>query len=199
MDRILRYFKQKGGFARMKELRAASFQTRDIAKLVKKKQIEKVKAGLYKLPEIVVSIDVNASFVEVCHAVPKGVIALVSALAHYELTTFVPSDIYVAIPLSDKPPKMVYPPVRFFYFPARFYNVGIRKIKTPAGTIRMYAMEKTICDMFRYRNKIGENLALEGLRNYLRRKDSNIKRLTEFAVVCRVKTVMLPYIKAMVS
>jgi hypothetical protein len=63
----------------------------------------------------------------------------------------------------------------------------------------MYNKEKTICDMFRYRNKIGENLALEALKNYLRRKDSNIKKLNEFAIVCRVKTVMLPYIKAMVS
>jgi hypothetical protein len=77
--------------------------------------------------------------------------------------------------------------------------MGIEEIKTSAGTVRMYNMEKTICDVFRYRNKIGENLALEGLRNYLRRKDSNINKLNEFAIACRVKTVILPYIKAMVS
>jgi predicted transcriptional regulator of viral defense system len=183
----------------MKELRAASFQTRDIARLVRDKQIEKMKPGLYKLSEIVVSGDINPSLVEVSHAVPKGVIALISALAHFELTTFVPSEIYVAIPQSAKPPKITYPPVRFFYYPERFYNAGIEKIKTPAGIVRMYGMEKTICDVFRYRNKIGENLALEALRNYLRRKDSNIKRLSDFAVVCRVKTVMFPFMKAMVS
>jgi predicted transcriptional regulator of viral defense system len=199
MDALIRYLKDKGGFATMKELRAASFQTRDIARLVRDKQIEKVKPGLYKLSEIVVSGDINPSLVEISHAVPKGVIALVSALAHYELTTFVPSEIYVAIPQSAKPPKIPYPPVRFFYYPERFYNVGIEKIKTPAGIVRMYGMEKTICDVFRYRNKIGENLALEALRNYLRRKDSNIKRLSDFAVVCRVKTVMFPFMKAMVS
>lgn len=199
MDALIRYLKDKGGFATMKELRAASFQTRDIARLVRGKQIEKVKSGLYKLSEIVVSGDINPSLVEISHAVPKGVIALVSALAHYELTTFVPSEIYVAIPQSAKPPKIPYPPVRFFYYPERFYNAGIEKIKTPAGIVRMYGMEKTICDVFRYRNKIGENLALEALRNYLRRKDSNIKKLSDFAVVCRVKTVMFPFMKAMVS
>jgi predicted transcriptional regulator of viral defense system len=199
MDALIRYLKDKGGFATMKELRAASFQTRDIARLVRGKQIEKVKPGLYKLPEIAASGDINPSLVEISHAVPKGVIALVSALAHYELTTFVPSEIYVAIPQSAKPPKISYPPVRFFYYPERFYNAGIEKIKTPAGIVRMYGMEKTICDVFRYRNKIGENLALEALRNYLRRKDSNIKRLSDFAVVCRVKTVMFPFMKAMVS
>jgi len=183
----------------MNELRAASFQTRDIAKLVEEGKIEKVKSGLYKLPQIDMSTDINASLVEVSHAVPKGVIALASALAHYSLTTFVPSEIYVAIPLSDKPPKIEFPPIRFFYYPKQFYGAGIEEIKTSAGTVRMYNKEKTICDMFRYRNKIGENLALEALRNYLRRKDSNIKKLNEFAIVCRVKTVMLPYIKAMVS
>ena len=199
MDALIRYLKDKGGFATMKELRAASFQTRDIARLVRDKQIEKVKPGLYKLSEIVVSSDINPSLVEISHAVPKGVIALISALAHFELTTFVPSEIYVAIPQSAKPPKIPYPPVRFFYYPERFYNAGIEKIKTPAGIVRMYGMEKTICDVFRYRNKIGENLALEALRNYLRRKDSNIKRLSDFAVVCGVKTVMFPFMKAMVS
>ncbi|MFH0989666.1 MAG: type IV toxin-antitoxin system AbiEi family antitoxin domain-containing protein [bacterium] len=199
MNNILKYLKRKGGFARMSELRAASFQTRDIARLVQEGQIEKVKSGLYKLPEINISTDINASLVEVSHAVPKGIIALASAIAHYGLSTFVPSEIYVAIPLSDKPPKIAFPPIRFFYYPERFYRAGIEEIGTSAGIVRMYNKEKTICDMFRYRNKIGENLALEALKNYLRRKDSNIKKLNEFAAVCRVKTIILPYIKAMVS
>ena len=199
MDAILRFLRRKGGFSRMREFRAASFQTRDIARLLREGRIEKIKRGLYRLPEIAVTPGISRSLVEVSHAVPSGVIALVSALAHYELTTFVPPEVYVAIPLSDKPPKLQYPPVRFFYFPARFYSLGIERIKTPAGTVRMYSMEKTICDVFRYRNKIGESLALEALRNYLRRRDSSIQRLVEFAVVCRVKTVMLPYIKAIVS
>ena len=63
----------------------------------------------------------------------------------------------------------------------------------------MYNKEKTICDMFRYRKKIGENLALEALKNYLRRKGSNIKKLHQYAAICRVNTIIVPYIKAMVS
>jgi predicted transcriptional regulator of viral defense system len=127
------------------------------------------------------------------------VIALASALAHYGLTTFVPSEVYVAIPLSDKPPRISFPPIRFFYYPERFYHAGIEEIKTQAGKVRIYNKEKTICDMFRYRNKIGENLALEALKNYLRRRDADIGKLNEYAVICQVKTVMLPYVKAMVS
>jgi len=199
MDKIIKYISGKGGFARMSELRAASFQTRDIAKLVQEGKLEKVKAGLYKLPEINISENISASLVEVSHVVPNGVIALVSALAHYELTTFVPPEIYVAISMSAKPPKIEYPPVRFFYYPERFFRSGIDLIKTSAGTVRIYNPEKTICDMFRYRDKLGENLALEALKNYLRRKDSNIKKLSEYAVICRVKTIVSPYIKAIVA
>ena len=199
MEKIIKYMKSRGGFARMSELRAVSFQTRDIAKLVQGGKIIKVKSGLYRLPEVHISVEMNTSLVEVSHAVPRGVIALASALAHYELTTFVPSEIHVAIPVSDKPPKIQFPPVRFFYFPLRFYRAGVEEIRTTAGSVRIYNREKTICDAFRYRNKLGENLALEALRNYLRRKDSNIKRLLEFATTCRVKTVMSPYVKAMVA
>ena len=183
----------------MSELRTASFQTRDIAKLVQGGKIIKVKSGLYRLPEVHRSANMSASLVEVSHAVPRGVIALASALAHYELTTFVPPEIHVAIPVSDKPPKIQFPPVRFFYFPLRFYRSGVEEIRTSAGSVRIYNREKTICDAFRYRNKLGENLALEALRNYLRRKDASIKKLLEFATTCRVKTVMSPFVKAMVG
>ena len=199
MDKIIKYIKGKGGFARMSELRAASFQTRNIAKLVQEGKIEKVKAGLYKLPEINTSVNINASYIEVSHAVPNGVIALASALAHYELTTFVPPEIYVAIPMADKPPKIEYPPVRFFYYPKQYFRAGIETIKTPAGTVRMYNREKTICDMFRYRNKLGEDLAIEGLKNYLRSKDANLKVLQDYAVKCQVKTILIPYLRALVG
>jgi predicted transcriptional regulator of viral defense system len=199
MDKIIKYISDKGGFAKMSELRANSFQTRDIAKLVKDGKLLKVKAGLYRLPEINITTNINASLVDVSHAVPNGVIALASALAHYGLTTFIPAEIYVAIPMSAKPPKIGYPPVRFFYYPDRFYRSGIEVIKTSAGSVRIYNQEKTICDMFRYRDKIGENLALESLKNYLRRKGANIRKLSEYAVICRVKTVISPYIKAVVA
>ena len=129
MDKIIKYIRNRGGFAKMSELRPASFQTRDIAKLVQQGKIEKVKAGLYKLPEITTSTNINASLVEISHAVPKGVIALASALAHYELTTFVPPEIYVAISMSDKPPKIEYPPVRFFYYPGKILSCRYRSDK----------------------------------------------------------------------
>ena len=65
--------------------------------------------------------------------------------------------------------------------------------------MKVYGKEKTICDMFRYRNKLGEDLALEGLRNYLSRKGADIGKTVEYASICRVKTIMMPYLKALVA
>ena len=90
------------------------------------------------------------------------------------------------------------PPVKVYYFQNTFYDLGVEEIKTKTSVFKIYNAEKTICDMFRYRNKLGEDLALEGLKNYLKRKDADIAKLREYAIKCQVKTVLLPYLKAMV-
>ncbi len=210
MEKIIVFFKKHGGYARMKELKKASFQTRDIAKLLDDGVIVKVKTGLYRLANVAnivlpslklyaTGFTISIGIMDVCKAIPEGVICLASALELYGLTTFNPSDIYIAIPNSAKIPKIDYPPVKVFYFRDRFYKPGIEEIRTKDVTVKIYTREKTVCDMFRYRNKIGEDIALEGLKNYLNRKDSNIKKLSEFAKICRVKTIIMPYIKALVK
>jgi len=179
----------------MKELRASGFQTRDIRTLIENGQIVKIKPGLYKLSELDIQ---NSGFIDVCKSVPKGIICLISALEYHGLSTINPWQIHVAIPHSEKRVKIKYPPVQFFYFRNRFYNWGSKEIVTKTGSFKIYNPEKTICDLFRYRNKLGEDIALEGLKNYLKRKDANISKLWDYAIRCRVKTIIQPYIKAMV-
>lgn len=199
MKSFLKYFRENGGYARMRDLKAASFHTRTISQFLKEGAIEKVKPGLYRLTEPIHKKYENISFIDVCNAIPNGIICLASALTHYELSTFNPSEVFVAIPLSEKPHKIFFPPTRFFFFPERFYPIGIQKIKTSMGEVRIYSKEKTICDMFRYRNKLGEDLAIEGLKTYLRSKNANLRLLQEYAVKCQVKTVMIPYLRALVG
>jgi hypothetical protein len=67
------------------------------------------------------------------------------------------------------------------------------------GEIKIYNIEKTVCDMFRYRNKLGTDIALEGLKNYLKLKEANINKLSKYAEICQVKTVMMPYVRAIVG
>ena len=209
---MIKFFRDHGGYARMKDLKAASFQTRDIGRLLKKGIIVKVKPGLYRLPNVgsiritlptprmrVAGKTISEGIMDVCQAIPEGVICLASALEFHGLTTFNPSEIYVAIPNDRKIPKIDYPPVKVFYFRDRFYKAGIESIPTSHATVKIYNKGKTICDMFRYRNKLGEDLALEGLRNYLGRKDADVTKLREYAGICRVKTSMMPYLKALVA
>jgi len=199
MEEIVEYIAKEGGFARMKDLRKEGFQTRDIAMLVKEGTIEKVKSGVYKIADYGFFEDKNVSLLTVCNAIPNAVICLISALDYYDLTLFNPSEIYYAIPNSEKPKKIIYPPVNPYYFRDRFYKAGIEHIKTKYGEIRIYNKEKTVCDMFRYRNKLGEDIAYEALKNYLYLKNANLLKLTKYAEICKVKTVLIPLIKVLVA
>ena len=198
MNTITKHLKSSGGYARMKELRAAGFLPREVGAVLAKGQIERVKPGLYRLAGYSQTGE-HAGLAEVCRAVPDGVICLVSALDYHGLTTFNPSEVYIAIPHGAKPPRMLYPPIKPFFFRERFYAPGIEHIRIPSGEIRVYSREKTICDMFRYRRKLGEDLALEALKQYLKLKGASKKKLLEYAALCQARTVMMPYLKALVA
>lgn len=197
MKQALIYLKSHGGYGTMRDMKAASIQTREIAQLLEEGTIEKIKPGLYRLASHSKENSFRSTLIDVCEAMPKGVICLLSALDYHELTTFNPSEVYVAIPHADKPPKIKYPPVKTFFFRERLYTPGIIRVRTENGSIRLYNKEKTICDMFRYRYKLGENLAFEALKMYLRRKGADFNALQKYAEICQVKTVLIPYLKAL--
>lgn len=199
MEEIIHYITQNGGFASMKELKEAKFHTREIISLVKEKSIEKIKPGYYRLSDYGFFKDVNVSLITVCRAEPQSVICLISALDYYEMTDFNPSEIFYAIPHSQKRRSINYPPVKTFFFRERFYNPGIEVIKTKYGDLRIYNKEKTVCDMFRYRNKLGEDLAMQALKNYLKQKKKSIAALIKYAEICQVKTVIMPILKGLVA
>ncbi|MDP3150015.1 MAG: Abortive infection protein AbiEi [Ignavibacteria bacterium] len=198
MEKIIKTFERNNGYLHMKELREAGIQTRIVAKAVGEKIIEKVKPGLYKLVEY--PWDEHSSFVDVCNSNKNAVISLLSASSYYELTTFNPSEIYVAVPNNTDKFVLKYPPIRVYYFANSYYSHGIETIQTKSGTIKIYNKEKTIGDLFRYINKLGEDVAVESLKEYLKnRKERNISKLLEYADVCDVKKKMEPMIKAILS
>ncbi|HLP47815.1 MAG TPA: hypothetical protein VK469_17865, partial [Candidatus Kapabacteria bacterium] len=198
-QRISAFVAKKGGYVRMKDIKTGSFRTSEIKQLVAEGILDKIKAGLYRLSSLEYPPDVNIGFVDVAKAIPDGVICLISALSYYGLTTFNPSHIYVAIRNKRSASKILFPPVEFFYFRDRFYNPGIETIATLYGNINIYGKEKTICDMFRYRNKLGEDIAIEALKNYISEESADLYTLKKYAEICQVKNVLLPYLKALVG
>ncbi len=182
----------------MNELRKSGIQTRDIAKAVEGGIIDKIKPGLYKLVNY--PWDEHGSFADVCNSNKKAVICLLSAASYYELTTFNPSEIYVAVPNNTDKFVLRYPPVKVYYFGDNYYEPGIETLETKSGTIKIYNKEKTIGDLFRYMNKLGEDVAVESLKEYLKnRKTRNIPKLLEYSNICGVKKKIEPMTKAILS
>jgi predicted transcriptional regulator of viral defense system len=194
LNKILDTFHNHYGYATLQDLKKAGVHTDSIRKLVNEKVIEKVKPGLYKLVEM--PIVAHQGFIDVCLAIPNSVICLLSALSYFELTTFVPSIVMAAIPRSSKPTKIIYPPVQIYHFSDVNYSEYIEEISESTGVFRIYSIEKTIIDCFRYRNKLGEDMAVEGLKNYLALKNMSIPQLHACAEKARMWNIIRPYVTA---
>jgi predicted transcriptional regulator of viral defense system len=137
--------------------------------------------------------------VEITKLVPKGVICLLSALSYYELTTFNPWEYQIAIHRGDKKPILPdYPPIKIMYFSEDQYHTGIDNVYIEGSNVKIYNREKTICDIVRYREKLGIDLMKEGLQNYLRMPGSNITKLMEYADKLRIRTVLQKYLEVLV-
>ncbi len=136
----------------------------------------------------------ETDLVAITKASKYTVICLASALQFYNLTTYISPKITIGVPNNVSHLKFEYPPVKLYYFDKSTYKIGITRIKTNSGIIRIYDLERTICDAFRFRKKLGEDIAVESLINYVKRKDSNISKLMEYASMLRIKTVISPYL-----
>jgi len=196
MKRIADVFNKKHGYARMKYLREEGVQTRDIATAVEEGILEKIKPGLYKLVNY--HWDEYEGFVDICSANKNAVICLMSAAAYWELSTFDPSQINVAVPRSTDKFQLNYPPIKVYYFGKKNYPDGMESIKTKSGIFKIYNKEKTICDLFRYQKKIGEDLTIESLKTYVaNKKNRNIPRLLDYAEKNNVTKKLQPLLKGM--
>lgn len=190
------FFYKHNGYARMKDLKGSGFHTRVVAKALKENIIERIKPGLYKLVDY--EWDEKSSFIDVFEAKKEAVICLNSALHYYNLSTINPDFVYAAVPNNTARLSIDYPPVKVFYFSDTIYPLEIIEVMGTNGFFNIYSMEKTICDTFRYRKRIGEDIALESLHNYLSRKSSDINKLYRIAKQCNIDKIIEPYIKAMV-
>ena len=194
---IIQYIKKSGGYAAMKGFKEQGIKTAHIRHLVESGILEKIKPGLYRMADLKEPKQAPLDFIDASRAIPNGIICLASALSHHGLTTYNPPAVDMAIPNQARPKKRIHPPVHIYFFRERYYTPGIEAIHTSLGTVKIYNKEKTICDMFRYRNKLGEDLALEGLKTYLSQKSPDLKALGHYADVCSVKTIITPYIKSL--
>jgi predicted transcriptional regulator of viral defense system len=157
--------------------------------------LEQLSRGLYRLAELP---PLGApDLVAVARKVPTGVICLISALTFHELTTQIPHAVYIALGRGTQPPRLDYPPVRIFWFTGEAFTEGAETYTVDHVSVPVYTPEKTLADCFKYRHKLGLDIAVEALKLYRRQKHMRLDELLRFARICRVEKVMRPYVEAL--
>jgi len=137
------------------------------------------------------------TFVEAAKRVPRGVICLLSALRFHGLTTQSPHEVWIAIAHEARRPRADYPPMRIVHFSGKAFSYGIEGKKLEGVAVRVFSPAKTVADCFKYRNKIGLEVALEALRDCYRRRKATMDELFMAAKVCRVARVIQPYLESL--
>ena len=195
-ERAFAYLKAKG-MARLSELIGEGVTATTVSRLEREAAIVRLARGLYQLPDA--PIDAHHTLAEAAKLVPKGVICLTSALAFYELTDQIPAKVWIAIGPKDWHPKFRNPPTRFAHFPSDQLRLGVERHIIDGVEVPIFGVAKTIADLFRYRRTVGVNIALEGLREALRKRKATPAQIARYASDARVWKAMEPYVSALTS
>src|SRR5580698_1640519 len=194
-ERILR-LASENGLVRARDLANYRIPRATLSRLVKSGRLAQISRGLYALPNHSRSEQHQLS--EVAIRSPQGVFCLLTALRFHELTTQSPHEIWLAVPNKAHSPKIDYPPLHVVRFSGAALTQGIEAHLVEGVSIRVYSVAKTVADCFKYRNKIGLDVALEALREGWSQRSLTIDALWHYATVNRVTNVMRPYMEALV-
>ncbi|WP_295445728.1 AbiEi antitoxin N-terminal domain-containing protein [uncultured Thiodictyon sp.] len=170
-----------------------------LTRLVRQGRLARIGRGLYARPDRAVSE--HSSLAEVARMHPRAVVCLLSALRFHELTTQAPFQIWLVIPNKARAPRLDSPPLRIVRFPAAALTEGVDEHLIDGVPVRITGVARTVADCFKYRNKIGLDVALEALREALgtngQRRRATMDDLWRFARLCRVVNVKRPYMESL--
>ena len=194
IDTIISLAKEKG-MIRPRDLDGYGIPRAYLSRLCDKGKLERLSRAIYAVPGS--KITEHYSLVQTCKRVPKGVICLLSALRFADLTTQSPSDIWIAIDRKARLPKSDGLPLRFVRFSGDALYSGVELHVIEGVEIKVYSPAKTVVDCFKYRNKIGLDVALEALRECWHERRCSMGELWHFAKICRMSNVMRPYLESL--
>ncbi len=186
---------EQAGVIRPRDLEREGISRTTLQRLVRRGDVERVGRGLYMLPGA--EVTEHHSLVETAKLVPKGVVCLLSALRFHELTTENPWQIWLAIQQGAWRPRNATVPLRIFQVSPAAYEAGIEEHLLEGVDVRIYSAAKTVADCFKFRNKIGLDVALGALRDFRCKQRAGLDELWRFAKICRVTTVIRPYLEAL--
>lgn len=193
-DKAIAIFRENHGVLQTQQAARLGIASRTLYQLHEAGSIVRESRGLYRLSDAEFGPDYD--LVQVSLRVPKAVVCLISALSYHNLTMQIPQQVYIALPIHAEKPRLEYPPLRLFWLSEKSYSAGIENQTLDGKAVKIYSVEKTIADCFKFRNKIGLDIALEALRGYRKLPGFNIEALLHYARIDRVEKVMLPYLEA---
>jgi predicted transcriptional regulator of viral defense system len=168
-----------------------------LTRLVESGDLARVARGIYRLPEH--DMTEHHGIALAAAAVPEGVICLLSALQVHGIGTQLPSEVWMALDRRAWRPSVEYPPLRIVRYTGEALTSGIKVHQMEGRRVKVYNPAKTIADCFKYRHKIGLDVALEALREAWRARRFTMDELDRYAAICRVQRVMRPYLAALAA
>lgn len=184
---------EHAGFVRAKDLERHRIPRIYLHRLVARGELVKHGRGLYGLPDA--ELTEHHSLAQVCKRVPDGVICLLSALSYHGLTTQNPFEVWIALERKAWKPRVKEPKLHIVRFSGAAMTAGIERATIEGVGVRVYGVAKTVADCFKYRNKIGLDVAMEAVRDAWRQRRCTMDALWRYAKICRVANVMRPYLE----
>ena len=175
---------QQGGYIATKDIGSRAMYDQLLME-VERGNVVRVRTGVYALPD-----EMAKPMADIGRLVPDGVVCMFTAWEHYDLTTKLPPGICVAIEKNRKVRLPDYPPIILYYWTQGVYELGVSNAVIDGYSVKIYDMEKSVCDAVKFRNKIGLDVSSEILKNYLRRSDRNLERLHDYARKMRIDTTL---------
>ena len=194
-QKVMRLF-QKKGVVRPRDLQWIGVSAVYLNKLFQRGLLERPSRGIYTLKDAKVSE--HQTLIEVSRRVPHGAVCLLSALQFHGITTQLPFEVWLAIDVKARRPQGDLPPLRICRFSKSALSYGVERHKIHGTIVKVYSPAKTVADCFKYRNKIGLDVAIEALRAAWSKKKASMDDLHKAAKVCRVANVMRPYLESIV-
>ena len=182
---------------RARDVSARGIHTGTLTRMARAGALEKVGPGRYRLATS--DVTENHSLVLACSLVPPSVACLSTALLFHNLGTQLPREVWLAVPRGTRIPSFAYPPIRVTRISPTLFNLGIEEHRIEGGVVRVYSVARTVVDCFRFRNKIGLDVAMEALIEARRSRRLDLNELDRVAKALRLDRVMRPYLEMLVA
>ena len=193
-QKIMQYI-DKHRIVRPRDIEAIGLPREYLVRLHRQGKLNRPGRGIYTLPDA--SVTERHSYAEVAKRVPEAVICLLSALTFHEITTQSPASVWVALGKGARTPAITSPSLRIVRLSGPSLTEGIENHQVEGVPVRVYSAAKTVADCFKFRNKIGLDVAIEALKDCLRQKKATVNEIYRYAKVCRVSNVIRPYMETL--